>query len=555
MRKLPFMPLPSVVIVTLGVYWLALIYQLSAQWTVYEQYNYGWAVPFLCAYLAWQRVQTGKLEKVRTQSVWTGFALPNSVCYLLIALCALLYAPTRFLHEANPIWRFTSLLWALEVIVITLVLLRFVCQASDSQLRISQFAFPVCFFLVAVPWPSGLESWLVQLLTRLNVSATTELLGWFGIPALQHGNVIEVATGNVGIDEACSGIRSFQATLMIALFFGELYRISFSRRLTCVFAGFALSFVFNIVRTTLLTLVAAKHGVAAVATWHDPAGVTILVACFLTLWLTAKWLKKGNGRQFISHNTGAGKRAGEIIEVATSTTVSTLSTHSIQPSIIRRLAIALLVWFVLVEAGTQCWYLHHENSVMAHEQWSLDLDGVGPSVTKVAIPADILVQFKADEEIEAKWHDNSGYFWQLYYFRWYPTRSLKRRVIVQLAKTHGPEKCLPAVGMTMKAQLGVVTIPVGNMKFALKEYLFLDGNQPLYVFYAIYEDQTGSMILANRRQDAMSRIVASLKGSRNDDQRFFEIAVMGPQDAASAESALSRQLDRIITSRGTIPSK
>jgi hypothetical protein len=57
------------------------------------------------------------------------------------------------------------------------------------------------------------------------------LLGWLGVAALQHGNVIEVATGNVGIDKACSGIRSFQATLMISLFLGKLYRLNMTRRL------------------------------------------------------------------------------------------------------------------------------------------------------------------------------------------------------------------------------------------------------------------------------------------------------------------------------------
>ena len=46
-------------------------------------------------------------------------------------------------------------------------------------------------------------------------------------------------------------------------------------------AGFALAFVFNVGRTLLLTQVAAAKGVGAVASWHDPAGVTILVACFL----------------------------------------------------------------------------------------------------------------------------------------------------------------------------------------------------------------------------------------------------------------------------------
>ena len=38
---------------------------------------------------------------------------------------------------------------------------------------------------------------------------------------MPHGNVIETTGGFVDIDTACSGIRSLQAALMLALFFGE----------------------------------------------------------------------------------------------------------------------------------------------------------------------------------------------------------------------------------------------------------------------------------------------------------------------------------------------
>jgi exosortase/archaeosortase family protein len=84
---------------------------------------------------------------------------------------------------------------------------------------------------------------------------------------------------------------------LISLFFGEFFRLTALRRALCVLAGFALSFLFNMARTTLLTWVAAKKGVPAVASWHDPAGVTILVGCFLTLWLTATWLRGKNRKQ------------------------------------------------------------------------------------------------------------------------------------------------------------------------------------------------------------------------------------------------------------------
>ena len=145
---------------------------------------------------------------------------------------------------------------------------------------------------MAVPWPSVIEGPVIQGLMRANTGVTVELLGVIGVPAIQHGNVIEVATGRVGIDDACSGIRSLQATLMLAMFFGELYALGARRRALCVFAGFALAFVFNVGRTLLLTWVASAKGVGAVASWHDPAGVTILVGCFLSLWLIARGLQK-----------------------------------------------------------------------------------------------------------------------------------------------------------------------------------------------------------------------------------------------------------------------
>src|ERR1035438_923350 len=119
-----------------------------------------------------------------------------------------------------------------------------------------------------------------------------EVLGWLGVPAMAHGNVIEVATGMVGIDEACSGIRSFQSSIMISLFFGEFYALSRSRRWLLVPAGFVFSMAFNVCRMSLLTLIAAKKGIPAISQYHDPAGVTIAIACTLALWGLALLLKK-----------------------------------------------------------------------------------------------------------------------------------------------------------------------------------------------------------------------------------------------------------------------
>ena len=533
------------VFTALAVYWGALIHQLGAQWSFNAQYSYGWFVPFLCVFLVWQRMQNADSKKQKAQIDFS-FQLSKFQLFAL-ALCAVLFAPTRFFHEANPIWRLTSWLWAIEVVVITLVLLHLALRASHSALRVSHLAFPIGFFLVAVPWPSGPENFLVQTLTRLNVSATVEALGWLGIPALQHANVIEVATGNVGINDACSGIRSFQATLMISLFFGEFYRLNIARRAVCVLAGFALSFLFNMARTTLLTWIAARRGVPAIARWHDPAGVAILVACFLTLWLTALWLHAKSRSQ---KSEVRGQRSDlQAPNSGLRSPSSSSSTLNPQLSTVRWLAVALLVWFVLVEAGVECWYRAHEKTVAANNQWTVNAAGLGPDFVRAEIPPDISAQFRSDESLQGRWRDQDGNAWQLYYFRWFPSLSLNKRVAVQLAKTHGPEKCLPAIGMTLKADLGVITMPVGDRQFAFRQYVFLAGDQTLHVFYAIYEDPGGTAVLANRRKDTENRIAAALVGSRNDGQSFLELVVTGPEDPEQARSALRAVLEKLITSK------
>ena len=37
--------------------WFVLINDLRVEWTVNPQYSHGWAVPFLYAFLLWQRLQ------------------------------------------------------------------------------------------------------------------------------------------------------------------------------------------------------------------------------------------------------------------------------------------------------------------------------------------------------------------------------------------------------------------------------------------------------------------------------------------------------------------
>lgn len=45
----------------LGALWLPVLWPLGGQWSICDQYHYGWAVPFLCAYLFWKRWSSGAI--------------------------------------------------------------------------------------------------------------------------------------------------------------------------------------------------------------------------------------------------------------------------------------------------------------------------------------------------------------------------------------------------------------------------------------------------------------------------------------------------------------
>ena len=508
------------VLLVAGGYWSVLLHGLGALWSYYGQYHYGWGIPFLCALLLWRR------WKDRPSATAPGW--PRAAVGAVVAAACLLL-PTRLLHEASPVWRATAWLWTLEILVFTLAFV----YAAGGKPWLRHFIFPICFFLVSVPWPYPVEKFLVERLTHFNVAGTVELLSWCGIMAVPHGNVIEVDTGRVGVDEACSGIRSFQVTLMLCLFFGEFYRVAAWRRVWLVALGFVLAVAFNIGRTLLLTGIASAKGMEAMASWHDLAGVIVLVGCFLSLWLAALVLRAQTGKGVPPQECG----------------MASVGETEAPPSCLRgiqRVSWLLLGWLVVTEAGTELWYRLHERTISAQTTWVLRKPIECFDFKNVGLSDYVRQEFRADQQVQWRWQDPGGTRWQFFYFRWSPSTSLGRRVAAQRAKMHGPEGCLPMIGMTLHAYVGEVTVPFWGSNLALQQYEFSAEGERLDVFYGVYEDQTGTEVLANRRVAPASRVLAALSGSRNCGQRFLEIAVSGCANPDEARAVVARELSKVV---------
>src|SRR6516165_3526564 len=232
-------------------------------WQVNPQYSYGWLAPGLAIYL-FLRGWESRPDPQRT-SRWTRPAL---------SLCLIALAPIWLVREATPDWSVVS--WLLALTIVAALLL--VIGRLGGTPWLIHFAFPTCFILSAVPWPQRLELALVQGLMRIVADAASEILNWIGIAAVATGNLVRLPSGSVAIDEACSGIRSLQAMLMIALFLGEFRALNFVRRTALVAFALCAAIFLNLARTTALVFAVTRWGKSAFDAWHVPAGHILFIA-------------------------------------------------------------------------------------------------------------------------------------------------------------------------------------------------------------------------------------------------------------------------------------
>ncbi len=530
-----------------------LIQQQSVEWSVNEQYGYGWAVPLLCAFLFWRRWQNplsasnGERARARcSTSTPQGDSLshvaPNtdgsqqatlrcqgsrfSVSAFPFSVFCIVFAFifTRWIGEANPDWRLVSWALALEVIGASLLFL----YALGGVKCLKHFAFPLVFFLIAVPWPTVIEQPVIRVLTKGIVTSTVELLNAFGMVAMSHGNIIETAGGLVDVDEACSGIRSLQAALMLSLFFGELHRFTISKRIVLCGLSFALACFFNLTRTLVLSLIAAKQGSTAVQRWHDTAGISILVGCFMGVWLAALWLARTpspprTGRGLGEVSSGSDQRNRDPAS----------SGFSFRPL----LTIALLL--LCGEVAIHFWYA--EGKPVSPIHWHPEFPRTNPTFRIIELPSAIRNTLRFNEGESAAWRNNDETAWQMIYLRWKPGR-----VAAHLARNHTPDVCLPATGKKLREISEMPPIQVEKLSLPFRCYITEQNDRPLFVFYSLWEEGAAEQRVTTEFVTARSRWNAVLQRRRNPGQRVLEIALSGPGNLAEAEASLRSELPRLI---------
>jgi exosortase/archaeosortase family protein len=347
--------------------------------------------------------------------------------------------------------------------------------------------------------------------------AAVEIAGWCGVGAYQIGNVIQLRNGFVGVDEACSGVKTLQAGIMVALVLGEFLQLRASRRIGLLVLGCGWIFICNVFRATALVFVAANSGLDALGRWHDWIGTAALL-CGLAGMFVLAWLWK----------TEPGN--------------TTRNQQSSSPTISFPHQWLALAWLALVFAGTEFWYRVHERSLIERPKWQVTWPAGNESVTTLPIPESTQVILRYDDAKTAVWEQSRGVRWWSFFAHWKP-----QRAALQLVRSHSPEICLPAIGRNFRTARPELPVQAGPILLNFRSYEFEQNGQPLFVFVCIQEDKRvpgGPM--ETGEWNVRGRLRAALAGKRNLGQRLLELAVLGLDDFAQASEALTKTATELV---------
>lgn len=506
----------SALIGLVAVWWLA-IRMLWIEWEIDPQYSYGFLVPILCVVLFLQRWRDRPLTLESGNLFILGMVALPALGYLLAV---------QPFYEANPEWRIPGILGALTAVLLTLLLL---CSIGGSA-WVKHFLFPVSFFLIAIPWPRNAEEAIMGFFMEKNAMAALEILHWLGYEAVRRGHLITLPTGTLGVEEACSGVRSLQSGIMASLFLGEIFRFSGFFRTLLLSISILVALFGNFLRATILSIIASSEGVDAVEKWHDMAGYAILISTLGTLWLSAHFYstirnKSTPASATINDSPDAPLNISKPIVLACISTVF--------------LAAASL-------AGTELWYRAHEAGTVSESSWTLKSGSAGTKPVQISERTRRILFFP--DGFSERFADSEGRTWQVFYLRWPAGRTA-----IQALNIHDPRTCLASIGMVLEKQLPSLTIHVGKEIFRFRVFLFRDAGRQVLVFHSIIaggistdhsppEDET----LSGEEYTLKGRWNLVTKGIRNRGQTLFEAAVWNTTDVATATNTLAAFLARTM---------
>lgn len=305
----------GLIVIVLGMMALA-TWDQWAIWSTKEDYTFGYLVPVFSLYVAWERwanlrpLLTGESSPVGTPSAgWLKLTARTltMVCLLVFSMGA----AWRAIFGTGTVSTLAIASGLMGCFLGFAFLSVRAIDGAEPSARSRWTALGLCFFPAAIWLVSGPFLYLVDNqikgpLLEFVTEVVAGLLRITGNTVIVRGNILAFPNGaQVGIADACSGIRSLSSCIFVGAFLGALwiegrFPGALIRRSLMIFVSAVAAIVLNIVRNTYLSLHAqangsnsldrdfaglepGQDGFSSFGTVHDLAGNVAMGLTFLAL--------------------------------------------------------------------------------------------------------------------------------------------------------------------------------------------------------------------------------------------------------------------------------
>jgi exosortase len=237
---------------------------LAEEWDADENYSYGFLIPPLALYFAWERRKMLRDLPVR-----------GSTAGIVVLLGALLVYLTGMMGAVNFLARFSVVILVPGVILFLL---------GFRHLR--ALLFPVAFLALMVPPPYFIWAQIATPLQEFAARTAEQSLFWLEVPVLRTGNVITLANTRLEVAEACSGLRSLMALFTTGIVFAYFFGHGALQRIPIVLASIPIAILVNAARVAGTGWLAYHYGLEiATGYYHQLEGFGMFLVAFALLTL------------------------------------------------------------------------------------------------------------------------------------------------------------------------------------------------------------------------------------------------------------------------------
>lgn len=155
--------------------------------------------------------------------------------------------------------------------------------------------FPPVFFAFALPLPTMILGPLQHRLQAFTTGVSHVLLRVVGLPAERPGDafILRLPGGDLGVEEACSGVRSLTALTALAAFVAFRKGFGPARGVALVAVSVPIVALVNVVRVVLSGVIQEWIGAEYIRdSWHEALGLVMVLVGLGFICLAAAGLQK-----------------------------------------------------------------------------------------------------------------------------------------------------------------------------------------------------------------------------------------------------------------------